>query len=201
MMHYVSCNNYLSMKKLCFHWTKLNPTIWFFLLNKITLVSNFSFPTTCSTNEPPALHQRTSVSNSSSHNEVRQPPILPEIPNASEKQLSELHHSKPTVENVTPPKPNSQQPNTPVIVPTISNAPEPQQTDMHLSEAPIANSNSPQTNMDDAIDTFYTCGGQTTPPHRNLSLIESVGTEEPEFNSSEGLSQSTPVQVMERQIT
>ena len=43
--------------------------------------------------------------------------------------------------------------------------------------------------------------GETTPPPQNLSLIESVGTEEPEFNSSEGLSQSTPVQVMERQIT
>ena len=81
---------------------------------------------------------------------------------------------------------------------------------MHLSVATIANSNSPQTNnqppgtcdnMDDANDTFPSCGGEATSPHRNLSLIETVGTEEPELNSTEGLSQSTPVQVIERQRT
>ena len=36
-----------------------------------------------SSTDPPALHQRTSASNSSTHNEVCQPPPLPEIPNAS----------------------------------------------------------------------------------------------------------------------
>ena len=95
-------------------------------------------------------------------------------------------------------------------MPAISNAPEPQQPEMHLSEAAIANSISPQTNnqppgtgdnMGDANDTFHYCGGEATPPHRNLSLIETVGTEEPELNSSEGLSQSTTIQVIERQRT
>ena len=60
-----------------------------------------------SSSDLPALHQRRSASSSSSHNEVRQPPPLSEILKASEQQLSEVHHSEPTVENFTSPKSNN----------------------------------------------------------------------------------------------
>ena len=79
---------------------------------------------------------------------------------------------------------------------------------MHLSEATAENYNSPQTNnqqpstgdnKNNANDTSHSFGDETTPPHRNLSLIEAFSTEQPELNTSVGPSQSTPVQVMERQ--
>ena len=81
---------------------------------------------------------------------------------------------------------------------------------MHLSGTTAENSTSPQTknqpsstgdNNDDANGTFHSCGGEKTTPHRNLSVIETVSTEEPGLNSLEGLSQSTSVQVLERQRT
>ena len=80
----------------------------------------------------------------------------------------------------------------------------------HFATTTADNSTSPQTNIqqpstgdnnEDANDTFHSCGGETIPPHRNLSLIETVSTEEPELNSSVGPLQSTPVQVTERKKT
>ena len=163
-----------------------------------------------SSNDPPALHQRTSAANSSSQNDERRLPPPPTIPNASEQYLSELHHSEPTVENFTSPQTNNRQPNTPIIVPAILNDPDQQLPEIHPSEATTENSTSPQTNNqqpgasdnnDDANDTFHSCGGETTPTHLHSSLIETVSTEDQELNSSEGLSQSTPFHVKERQRT
>ena len=79
---------------------------------------------------------------------------------------------------------------------TISNTPDKQLPEIHLSEA---TAESTGDNNDEANDTFHSFGDETTPPHRNLSLIEAVSTKELELNTSEGPSQSTPVQVIGRQ--
>ena len=74
----------------------------------------------------------------------------------------------------------------------------------------VANSKSPQTNnqqpstgdkIDNANDTFNSCGGETTLSHRSLSLIDSICTEEPELNLTVGLPQSTTVQLIQSQRT
>ena len=125
-----------------------------------------------SSNDAPALHQRMSAWNSSLQNEEHRTPPPPTILNASEQKLSELNHSKPTVENVTSSQTNTKQPNSPTIVPAILNAPDQQLPEMHLSEATFKLSSSPQTsnqqrstgdNNDNANHPFHSCGSETTP--------------------------------------